>query len=506
MKITVDECIKGLIDYAVEHGLANDLDRAYHVNRINELLGGATFDGPKVDLPRLSLVELLNAIDDIAEEKGVIPKESPYMRDQFDTAVMGLLTPRPSEVVERFGILYRESPQTATDWFYRLCVDCNYIRLDRIVKDIKWVHKSKYGNIEMTINLSKPEKDPKVIAALKNAAQSGYPKCALCHENEGFAGTLSQPARQNLRQIPLTLGGNRWYLQYSPYSYYDEHCIVLSGVHSPMKVARDLFDKALDFVDQFPHYFAGSNADLPIVGGSILSHEHMQGGRHCFAMDNARIEYELFFPEYPDVSAGILFWPLSVIRLRSPSKERLSSLAEHIFRSWQKYSDADSYIFADTDGEPHNTVTPIARRRNGDFELDIVLRNNITTAEHPDGLFHPHARYHNIKKENIGLIEVMGLAVLPSRLQNEMKAVEQAVVTGGDIPSDSPAEKHSEWLESFRDNYNFTADNVTAIVRDEIGKTFVNILENAGVFKCTDEGRRAFCRFAISAGAEIKEK
>lgn len=506
MKMTVDECIKGLIDYAVERGLASDIDRAYHTNRINELLGRVTFDDPKRDLPRLSLVELLKVIDDMAEEKGVIPKESPYMRDQFDTAVMGLLTPRPSEVVERFDMLYRESPQMATDWFYRLCIDCNYIRLDRIVKDIKWIHESKYGNIEMTINLSKPEKDPKVIAALKSVAQNGYPKCALCHENEGFVGTLSQPARQNLRQIPLTLGGDRWYLQYSPYSYYGEHCIVLSGVHSPMKVDRALFEKALDFVDLFPHYFAGSNADLPIVGGSILSHEHMQGGRHCFAMDSAGIEYELRFPEYPDVSAGILFWPLSVIRLRSSSKERLASLAEHIFRSWQKYSDANSSIFAYTDGEPHNTVTPIARRRDGDFELDIVLRNNITTAEHPDGLFHPHACYHNIKKENIGLIEVMGLAVLPSRLQSEMKTVEQAALTGSEIPSDSPVAKHSEWLESFRHKYNFTVDNATAIIRDEIGKTFVNILENAGVFKCTDEGRRAFCRFAVYAGAEVNKK
>lgn len=503
MTYAVDSYIEALVGYAAERGLAKENDRVYLINGLLEKLGKNSFSEPSEVPFGESLEKILGALIDFAEENGVIPKDSPYMRDLFDTSLMGVVTPRPSEVIDRFSDLYRNSPREATDWFYRFCLDCDYIRESRIKKDIKWLYSSEYGNIEITINLSKPEKDPKVIAALRNAGKTSYPACALCHENEGFAGSLSQAARQTLRQIPLTLGGARWYLQYSPYSYYNEHCIVLSGKHSPMKIDRGLIEKALDFVGLFPHYFVGSNADLPIVGGSILAHEHMQGGNHRFAMTDAPDEYLLSFEGFEDIHASIVRWPLSVIRLRSESKVRLLDLAERILDGWKDYSDPDAFIFAVTDGEPHNAITPIARRRGDDFELDLVLRNNITTAAYPDGVFHPHKELHNIKKENIGLIEVMGLAVLPSRLKSEMKLVEDAALSGKAIPDDAPAAKHREWLARFAKSYTFTEENVSEIIRNEIGKTFVRVLEDAGVYKCTEDGRRAFLRFTSSLGAKV---
>ena len=395
-------------------------------------------------------------------------------------------------------MLYKKSPEQATDYFYKLCIDCDYIREYRIKNDVKWTVESSYGEIEITINLSKPEKDPKTIAALKNAKQSGYPLCNLCPENVGYAGSLTQPARQTLRQIPLTLAGCDWCLQYSPYSYYDEHSIVLSASHTPMKINRAIFEKALDFVSQFPHYFLGSNADLPIVGGSILTHDHMQGGHHSFAMANAPIEIKLGFNGYEDIEAGIVRWPMSVIRLSGDNRERLAELGEKILDAWRGYSDPDAFIFAETDGEPHNTITPIARFCSGKFELDLVLRNNITTDEYPMGVYHPHAEHHNIKKENIGLIEVMGLAVLPSRLKKEMEILADIAVKGEEITENSPIIAHKDWFEQFKNNYSFTNENVDGILKDEIGKTFVRVLEDAGVYKCTSAGRKAFVRFIDS--------
>ena len=503
MSYSVDSYIEALVGYATDRGLAKEEDRVYLINGLLSKLNKKDFSEPSEVPFGQSLQTILGALTDFAEENGIIPSDSPYMRDLFDTSLMGIVTPRPSEVIDRFSGLYRNSPREATDWFYRFCLDCDYIREYRIVKDIKWIHRSEYGNIEITINLSKPEKDPKVIAALRNSGRTSYPACALCHENEGFAGSLSQAARQTLRQIPLTLGGSSWYLQYSPYSYYNEHCIVLSGKHSPMKIDRGLMEKALDFVGLFPHYFVGSNADIPIVGGSILAHEHMQGGNHRFAMADAQDDYLLSFEGFDDIRASVIHWPMSVIRLRSESKERLLDLSEKILNAWKGYSDPDAFIFAETGGESHNAITPIARRRGDDFELDLVLRNNITTDEYPDGVFHPHKELHNIKKENIGLIEVMGLAVLPSRLKSEMKLVEKAAISGDRIPDDSPAAKHREWLASFADKYTFTEENVSDIIRREIGKTFVKVLEDAGVYKCTEDGRRAFLLFTSSLGAKV---
>ena len=419
-------------------------------------------------------------------------------RDLFDTELMGRLTPRPSQVIRAFRTRYEESPEAATDWYYQFSQDTDYILRYRIAKDVKWVAPTPYGDLDITINLSKPEKDPRAIAAAKTAPQGGYPKCQLCRENEGYAGRMNHPARQNHRIIPITIDGKDWFFQYSPYVYYNEHCIVFNGQHVPMKIDRSAFRKLLNFVKQFPHYFVGSNADLPIVGGSILSHDHFQGGRYTFAMEKAPVEKAVSFPGFEDIECGIVKWPMSVIRLRSADDDRLVDLAEKILTTWRGYTDEAAFIFAETDGEPHNTITPIARMRDGKFELDLVLRDNITTEEYPLGVYHPHQELHHIKKENIGLIEVMGLAVQPSRLKGELADLADAFVEGRDIRVDEALEKHNHWAEELKTRYTFTKENAMDILQKEVGVVFATVLEHAGVYKCTDEGRTAFLRFINS--------
>lgn len=495
MKTNVCNLIFELVEYAVQNGLADPLDRVFYRNRLMEELRVAAFEADVTEPVGMPLEEILTALCDYAIENGIIPDHGITGRDLFDTKLMGILTPRPSEVVREFNRLYAESPEKATDYYYHLSCASDYIRTYRVKKDLKWVYSGKYGDIDITVNLSKPEKDPKAIAAAKTQKQTGYPKCAICRENEGYAGSMTQAARQSHRLIPMTMAGQDWFLQYSPYVYYNEHCIALSAKHTPMKIDRDSFVKLLDFVTLFPHYFLGSNADLPIVGGSILTHDHMQGGHYTFAMERAKIETELCFKGFDNVRAGIVKWPMSVIRLTSADKESLIELADKILVSWRSYSDEDAFIFAETDGEPHNTITPIARRRGTDYELDLVLRNNITTPENPLGVYHPHADKHNIKKENIGLIEVMGLAVLPSRLKNEIELLADALVNGKDVATDERIAHHAAWVASFADQYGFTKENVTEILQKEIGKTFEAVLEDAGVYKCTPEGKAAFMRF-----------
>lgn len=491
----IDEQVRKLVCYGLEKGLFTERDEIYVTNRILEILQldeyncDTAFEG-------INLEETLKALLDYAAEKGLLENDTTH-RDLFDTKLMGALMPRPSEVTNRFKELYAISPKTATDYFYTLSQDSDYIRRYRVAKDIKWLTATPYGELEITINLSKPEKDPKAIAAAKNAPQAGYPKCMLCRECEGYAGRINFPARQNHRVIPITINGSDWCLQYSPYVYYNEHCIVFNAKHTPMAINRASFKKLLDFVTQFPHYFVGSNADLPIVGGSILSHDHFQGGNHTFAMAKAPIETELHFDGFSDIEAGIVKWPMSVIRLRSENTERLVELADKILNYWRGYSDPDAFIFAETDGTPHNTITPIARKANGKFELDLVLRNNITTAEHPLGVFHPHAELHHIKKENIGLIEVMGLAVLPARLKNEMALLEKAMLEKKNIREDEVLAKHADWADEIRKKHGeLTDSNISGIIRDEIGLVFSCVLEHAGVFKRTEEGRDAFLKFA----------
>ena len=419
-------------------------------------------------------------------------------RDLFDTELMGRLTHQPSQVIRAFRTRYEESPEAATDWYYQFSQDTDYILRYRIAKDVKWVAPTPYGDLDITINLSKPEKDPRAIAAAKTAPQGGYPKCQLCRENEGYAGRMNHPARQNHRIIPITIDGKDWFFQYSPYVYYNEHCIVFNGQHVPMKIDRSAFRKLLNFVKQFPHYFVGSNADLPIVGGSILSHDHFQGGRYTFAMEKAPVEKAVSFPGFEDIECGIVKWPMSVIRLRSADDDRLVDLAEKILTTWRGYTDEAAFIFAETDGEPHNTITPIARMRDGKFELDLVLRDNITTEEYPLGVYHPHQELHHIKKENIGLIEVMGLAVQPSRLKGELADLADAFVEGRDIRADETLEKHNHWAEELKTRYTFTKENAMDILQKEVGVVFATVLEHAGVYKCTDEGRTAFLRFINS--------
>ncbi|MBQ9086580.1 MAG: UDP-glucose--hexose-1-phosphate uridylyltransferase [Clostridia bacterium] len=492
MDVTVR--IRQLVDYAAERKLICEEDRIYCTNLLLAALGLSECPSEPVDKEE-KLESILSDLCDYAAENGLLESDSVVYRDLFDTKLMGLLTPRPSEVIRTFTALYALSPKAATDYFYKLCRDSDYIRTYRVAKDMKWEYRGNYGDLDITINLSKPEKDPRAIAAAKLLPQSGYPKCLLCPENEGYAGNAGKPARQTLRLIPTILGGKKWYFQYSPYVYYNEHCIVLSSEHAPMKIDRTTFVRMLDFVGQYPHYFLGSNADLPIVGGSILSHDHMQGGNYTFAMAKAPIETEIHFACFDDVEAGIVKWPMSVIRLRSSNRQNLISLAEKILISWRNYSDPDAFIFANTDGEPHNTITPIARMRDGKYELDLVLRNNITTEEHPLGVYHPHADVHNIKKENIGLIEVMGLAVLPARLKDEMALMCQYITEGKDFGENEQIAKHKEWFERFRDCYTFTLDNTEQILKNEIGKTFQRVLEDAGVYRRTEGGQLAFLRF-----------
>ena len=500
MDTHVTEWIYRLTDFAIAKGLIEAQDRAFYVNRILEAM---RMDAPEeidyvaVPAPETA-TQMLDALADDAAARGVI-EDSGERRDLFSAKLMGLLTPDPQRVRERFFALYREDgPVAATEWFYKLCRDCDYIKVDRIAKNMRFFEDTEAGKLEITINLSKPEKDPRAIAAARSAAQTSYPKCQLCRENEGYAGRLDHPARQNHRIIPVTIDGQDWFFQYSPYVYYNEHCIVFNGKHVPMKIDRSAFRKLLDFVIQFPHYFVGSNADLPIVGGSILSHDHFQGGRYTFAMEKAPVEQTVTFPGYEDVEAGIVRWPMSVIRIRCADDKRLVDLAEKILTAWRGYSDPDAFIFAETDGEPHNTITPIARKRGDKYELDLVPRNNITTEEFPLGVFHPHPELHHIKQENIGLIEVMGLAVLPSRLKNELKELADALVSGGDLRGSDAIAKHADWAEELKTRYTFTADNVEGILQDEVGKVFARVLQDAGVYKCTPEGRTAFQKFIAS--------
>ena len=496
----IDHSIRQLVDYGVRTGLLEACDRAYAVNALLEELKLDSYTDPG-DVSEAPLPDILTALMDDAHARGVLPEDSIVYRDLFDTALMGRLTPRPSEVNRRFAALYAQSPETATDWYYAFSQDTNYIRRDRIVKDVQWKAPTEYGELDITINLSKPEKDPRAIAAARNLPASAYPRCLLCRENEGYAGRVNHPARQNHRVVPITINDSPWFLQYSPYVYYNEHCICFNAEHIPMKIDRACFGKLLDFVRQFPHYFVGSNADLPIVGGSILAHDHFQGGRYVFAMERAPIEHTLTFTGFEDIRAGIVRWPMSVIRLTGTEPARLVDLADRILNRWRGYTDEAACIFAQTDGEPHNTITPIARRRGADYELDLVLRNNLTTEEHPLGLYHPHAELHHIKKENIGLIEVMGLAVLPARLKTELAAVADALVAGRDLSADELTASHAAWANDFAAHYTITADNALDIVHAETGKVFAKVLEHAGVYARSEQGTEAFLRFIHAVNA-----
>ena len=484
--------LDALVRYGIGCGLIEQADACYVKNRLLEIL--RLDEAPAEEEIHAALPELLAALTDDAVQRG-LTGGSVTERDLFDTKLMGALTPYPHEVRAEFARRYAVSPEAATDWFYRFSQDTNYIRRDRIARDLKWKYASPYGALDITINLSKPEKDPRDIAAAKAAPQSGYPRCLLCAENEGYAGRGNHPARQNHRILPLTLDGSQWYLQYSPYVYYNEHCIALNAEHRPMHIDGVTFRRLLDFVTIFPHYFIGSNADLPIVGGSILSHDHFQGGRYRFAMEEAPVEREVRFADFPAVRAGVVRWPMSVIRLTSADRAQLLALAERILARWRGYSDPEAGVFAETDGVPHNTITPIARRRGADYELDLVLRCNITTPELPLGVFHPHPELHHIKKENIGLIEVMGLAVLPARLKKELEDVRTAILTGADLRQDETLGKHADWVDELRQRYDFTPENTEDILRQEVGAVFTRVLEDAGVFKRNDAGQRAFGRF-----------
>ena len=507
-KSMIENSIVKLMQYGLATGLISREDRRYMVNHILELLKidaisdealaqVMEFDGEDKSVVD-QLEDILSDICDYAYENGLMEENSIGYRDLFDTKVMGLLVDRPAHVIEKFWQDYREDPVKATDAYYKFSQDTDYIRRYRIRKDMKWVAPTQYGDLDITINLSKPEKDPKAIAAAKLAKQTAYPKCQLCMENEGYAGRLDHPARENHRIIPVTINGSPWGFQYSPYVYYNEHCIVFNSQHVPMKIERATFAKLFDFVKQFPHYFVGSNADLPIVGGSILSHDHFQGGHYEFAMAKAPVEREISFAGFEDVKAGIVKWPMSVIRISGPDTERLIELADKILAAWRGYTDEAAFMFPETDGEPHNTITPIARKRGDQYELDLVLRNNITTEEHPLGVYHPHAELHHIKKENIGLIEVMGLAVLPARLKGEIEGLCRAIVAGEDLRKDEALAKHADWVDELKKTYTFTADNVEEILKKEIGIVFMKVLEHAGVYKCTEEGRQAFLRFVDS--------
>ena len=486
-----------LVEYAAKTGLIDDCERIWAVNVLLDALQADALPAAEV-ADDASLSDTLDALCDDAFARDVLQENTVTYRDLFDTELMGRLTPRPAQVIGAFRARYAESPRAATDWYYHFSQDTNYIRRDRCAKDIRWKAETEYGELDITVNLSKPEKDPKAIAAARDLPASDYPRCQLCAENEGYAGRVNHPARQNHRVVPISINGKPWFLQYSPYVYYNEHCICFNREHTPMKIDRDCFAKLLDFVRQFPHYFVGSNADLPIVGGSILAHDHFQGGHYTFAMERAEIETPFSFPGFADVTAGIVKWPMSVIRLSCTDSARLVELADRILTAWRGYTDTDAVIFSETDGVPHNTITPIARMRNGRYELDLVLRNNLTTDEHPLGLYHPHAELHHIKKENIGLIEVMGLAVLPARLKDELRAVAEGLANGSDLRMNEQTAKHADWAEAFRGQYEITPENVWEIVQGETGKVFAKVLEHAGVYKRNEAGKAAFLRFLHS--------
>ena len=490
--------VSKLVEYGISTGLTPESERVYSRNQILNLFREFDYNEVNEKFLNINLEEILKNLNDEAVKRGII-NDNIIERDIFDTKLMNCLMPRPAQVQEEFWKFYNKSPIEATNYFYKLSQDCDYIRRYRIIKDKKWKYQSEYGSVDITINLAKPEKDPKAIAKAKNTKSSSYPKCALCIENEGYSGNLNHPARDNHRVIPLKINNTNWGFQYSPYVYYNEHCILFNGEHIPMKIERATFIKLFDFVKQFPHYFIGSNADLPIVGGSILSHDHFQGGNYTFAMEEAHIEKNVVIKGFEDVKVGILKWPLSVIRIIHKDEEKLIDLAEHILNNWRNYTDEEAFIFAETNGELHNTITPIARKKNELYELDLVLRNNITTDEHPLGVYHPHKEYHNIKKENIGLIEVMGLAVLPSRLKEEIELLKDYIVENKDILSCEKIEKHNNWVNSFINNYsNISRDNIENIIENEIGKVFIKVLEDAGVYKCNDTGRKSFMKFINS--------
>ncbi len=487
--------VKSLTNYAISNQMIEKEDEIWAINRICEALNLDSFED--CEATSTDLQEILASILDFAIQNGLC-EDSVVYRDLFDTKIMGLLTPKPSEVISEFYKRYESSPKEATDYYYKLSNDSDYIRRYRIKNDIKWITKTDYGDIDITINLSKPEKDPKAIAAALKMKTTSYPKCLLCKENEGYAGRINHPARQNHRIIPTELDGEKFFIQYSPYVYYNEHCIVFNAEHTPMKIDRSAFAKLLDFIEKFPHYFIGSNADLPIVGGSILTHEHFQGGNYEFAMAKAPVETKVTFNGFEDVNAGIVKWPMSVIRISGKNKKRLVDLADKILNAWRNYTDEESFIYANTNGEPHNTITPIARMRNGEFEFDLVLRNNITTDECPLGFYHPHPEYHHIKKENIGLIEVMGLAVLPSRLKNEMAELADAMVNEKDISEIPSIASHKEWAEMIMNKYDITANNCHEILQKEIGIVFASILEQCGVYSRDENGKAGFIKFIES--------
>lgn len=487
--------IAKLVQYGIETGLTPECERIYTTNLLLDCFKEDEYTEPSEIYENVDLESTLTELLNEAVSRGII-EDSIVYRDLFDTKLMNCLMPRPAQVQDKFWTLYDKNPVEATDYFYKLSQDSDYIRRYRVKKDLKWKVESEYGDIDISINLSKPEKDPKAIAAAKLAKASSYPKCLLCVENEGYAGRTNHPARENHRIIPITINNTPWGMQYSPYVYYNEHCIVFNSAHTPMQINRDAFVKLFDFVKLFPHYFLGSNADLPIVGGSILSHDHFQGGNYEFAMAKAPIEKFVTIPGFEDVEAGIVKWPLSVLRIRHKDEKRLVELADHVLAAWRGYTDEAAFIFAETDGEPHNTITPIARKTGEMYELDLTLRNNITTEEHPLGVYHPHAQYHNIKKENIGLIEVMGLAILPARLKEELTLLGEYILEGKDITSEPSIEKHAAWVQEFLPKYdNINAENITEILQKEVGIVFTHVLEDAGVYKCTEEGREAFMRF-----------
>ena len=486
--------IKELTEYGVRTGLLPECEKIYAINLLLDCFKEDTYEEPG-EVKERPLEEILKDLLDEAVKRELITDSVAY-RDLFDTKLMNTLVPRPAQVQETFHQKYQENPEEATDWFYKFSQDTDYIRRYRIRKDQKWKVESPYGELDITINLSKPEKDPKAIAAARKSASVSYPKCQLCFENEGYAGRGDHPARETHRIIPITVNDSKWGFQYSPYVYYNEHCIVFNSQHTPMKIERATFVKLFDFVKQFPHYMLGSNADLPIVGGSILTHDHFQGGRYTFAMEKAPVEHEVTIAGFEDVKAGIVKWPLSVIRLSSADTDRIIELADHILKAWRGYTDEEAFIFAETNGEPHNTITPIARKRGDLYELDLVLRNNITTEEHPLGVYHPHAQLHHIKKENIGLIEVMGLAVLPARLKEEMELLKEYILDKKDITSNEKIAKHASWVSEFLPAYpEVNAENMDHILEEEVGKVFVKVLEDAGVYKCTEKGRTDFLRF-----------
>ena len=494
----LSESIAKLVQYGVETELIPECERNYTTNLLLDVFYEDDYTAPEQGFQNIELEKVLDELLKEAIDRGLI-EDSVVYKDLFDTRLMNCLMPRPAEVQTTFWKKYGENPKAATDYFYKLSQDSNYIRRYRVKKDQKWTVDSEYGKLDITINLSKPEKDPKAIAAARNVKSGSYPKCLLCPENEGYAGRVNHPARQNHRIIPITINDSPWGFQYSPYVYYNEHCIVFNSCHTPMKIERNTFVKLFDFVKLFPHYFLGSNADLPIVGGSILSHDHFQGGHYTFAMAKAPIEKHVTIPGFEDVEAGIVKWPLSVLHIRHKNPERLIDLATHVLQAWRGYTDEAAFVFANTDGEPHNTITPIAHKVEDVYELDLTLRNNITTKEHPLGVYHPHAQYHHIKKENIGLIEVMGLAVLPARLKEELELLEEYILSGKDISSNEKIAKHEDWVKELLEKYpDINAENIQAILQKEVGLVFVHVLEDAGVYKCTPKGREDFMRFVNS--------